>query len=384
MATYNNLVKIRNSRAFILSRSTSLGHGRYGFHWLGDNFSNYKYMRNGVNGIFQFQIYGVPMTGDDICGFIGDSWDTLCARWMSLGSFFPFSRNHNFIGVRGQEPFAFGENSNTLKSSKLALNMRYSLLRYYYTELFKVSIGEKGSFFKPLFFEYFDDENTTRDMAESFMIGDSFVIYPIYNDETKDIEVYMPKDDWSIFPTGEIFKSKTNWDGGKVTLSGEFNRINIFMRGGRIFPRQDNSNKFIPNSKALTKEKTELYIIPDSESHIATGDVVFDNDEVTTIESGNYYYIHMNFNNNELMFNVKNEMNTYYENKDIYISKLKFFRMQYMAQEEKKDMARVEYRSGKVAHLLINYISDDVFEVDLSNLNVRFFDIDKVKFFRNN
>lgn len=31
-------------------------------------------MKNGINGIFQFQIYGIPLTGDDICGFNGDSW----------------------------------------------------------------------------------------------------------------------------------------------------------------------------------------------------------------------------------------------------------------------------------------------------------------------
>ena len=37
--------------------------------------------------------------------------------------------------------FAFGPNSLTLPSSRLALNMRYSLLRYYYTELFKIFIS---------------------------------------------------------------------------------------------------------------------------------------------------------------------------------------------------------------------------------------------------
>jgi alpha-glucosidase (family GH31 glycosyl hydrolase) len=85
--TNENLVRIQNKRPFILSRSTALGYGKYGFHWLGDNQSNYKDMKNGVNGIFQFQIYGVPITGDDICGFGGDSWDNLCARWMTMGAF---------------------------------------------------------------------------------------------------------------------------------------------------------------------------------------------------------------------------------------------------------------------------------------------------------
>ena len=338
-------------------------------------------MRNGLNGIFQFQIYGVPMTGDDICGFNRESWDNLCARWMSMGSFFPFARNHNSVNLPPQEPFAFGVDSNTYKSSKLALDMRYSLLRYYYTQLFKVSLGEKGSFFKPLFFEYFNEESTTINMAESFMVGDAFIIYPIFTDDTNDIEVYMPKDDWSIFPSGEIYKTKTEWNGGKVTLPGEFNRINIFMRGGQIFPHQDNENKFIPNTKALNKEKTEVYIIPDSEEHIANGDVIFDNDEYNTIAIRNYYYIHMNFNVSELTFTIKNEMTTSYGNKDIYISKLKFFRMKYMY--GMNDMARVEYRNGKAAHLLIHCLSDDIFEVDLSKLNVRFIDIDRVIFFKN-
>ena len=384
MITNADIISITNKRPFILSRSTALGHGKYSFHWLGDNTADYEHMRNGVNGIFQFQIYGVPMTGDDICGFFNDSWDELCARWMSLGSFFPFSRNHNHADYKSQEPYVFGKNSLTYKSSKLALNMKYSLLRYYYTNLFKVSLGEKGSFFKPLFFEYYSDLNTTLDMAESFMIGDSFIIYPIYKNETDDIEVYMPKDDWNIFPTGEIYKSKGNWTGGKIKLSGEYNKIHIFMRGGKIFPYQNTFNKFIPNSKALNKEKTELYIIPDSETHIANGDIIFDNDEYDTLSSKNYYYIHIEFYMNMMLFSTNNEMKTNYEYKDIYVSKLKFFRMKYLIENEKYDIARVELKNGKVVHVLINYLSEDIFEFDLSKNNIRFYEIDRVLFIKNN
>ena len=383
MITNADIISITNKRPFILSRSTALGHGKYSFHWLGDNTADYEHMRNGVNGIFQFQIYGVPMTGDDICGFFNDSWDELCARWMSLGSFFPFSRNHNHADYKSQEPYVFGKNSLTYKSSKLALNMKYSLLRYYYTNLFKVSLGEKGSFFKPLFFEYYSDLNTTLDMAESFMIGDSFIIYPIYKNETDDIEVYMPKDDWNIFPTGEIYKSKGNWTGGRIKLSGEYNKIHIFMRGGKIFPYQNTFNKFIPNSKALNKEKTELYIIPDSETHIANGDIIFDNDEYDTLSSKNYYYIHIEFYMNMMLFSTNNEMKTNYEYKDIYVSKLKFFRMKYL-ENEKYDIARVELKNGKVVHVLINYLSEDIFEFDLSKNNIRFYEIDRVLFIKNN
>ena len=383
MITNSNLVRILNKRPFILSRATALSHGRHGFHWLGDNSSQYPAMRNGVNGIFQFQIYGIPMTGDDICGFNFESWDTICARWMSLGAFFPFARNHNSIGNKGQEPFAFGKNSYTLKSSKLALNIRYSLLRYFYSNLFKISLGEKGSFFKPLFFEYYTDENTLIDMAESILVGDAFLVYPVYKDDTNDFEVYIPKDDWSIFPSGEICKSKGDWDGGKITLSGKFDVIHVFMRGGQIFPFQNTFDKYIANTYALQKEKTQLYIIPDSETHIASGDIIFDNDEPNTLAIGNYYYIHIDFYNDMMTFSIKHKMETSYENKDIYISKLKFFRMKYLIEKEHYDIARVELINGKVSHVLIDYISDDIFEFDLSNNNIRLYEIVKVLFFKN-
>ena len=156
------------------------------------------------------------------------------------------------------------------------------------------------------------------------------------------------------------------------------------MRGGKIFPYQNTFDKFIPNTKALTNEKTELYIIPDTENHIANGDIIFDNDDYDTLTSGNYYSIHMEFYYNVLLFNTNNEMKTAsYENKDIYISKLKFFRINYLSSEE-YDIARIECKNGRVAHVLINYLNDDEFEIDLSNKNIKFYEVENVKFFKNN
>lgn len=65
---------------------------------------------------------GVPLVGTDICGFIGNTTANLCARWSSLGAFYPFSRNHNTLDAIEQDPAFMGE--PVLSSAKKALNMR--------------------------------------------------------------------------------------------------------------------------------------------------------------------------------------------------------------------------------------------------------------------
>lgn len=376
--TGDYLIKL-GKRPFILSRSTMLGSGKYTFHWLGDNASNYDDLRNGINGIFQFQIYGIPVTGDDICGFMDDSNDALCARWMALGAFFPFSRNHNFLGKPSQEPFAFGVNSNTFYISSFALRIRYALLRYYYTQLFLVSLGKSGSFYKPAFFEYSSDPLAYNYIDNGILIGDSLYFIPaLLKEET--YKVYFPNSDWMNVITEELTKtydeSKTTGSEEEITIS--LKDIKLFLKGGSIVPGQETFHPYVSNTHELRRTPTEIFIQPDSVNHTAVGEVIFDNDAIDTLKTEDYLHIKMNFNLDTLNLEIKNNFKTEYKLKDIYVSKIVLFRLEYLKLGT-YGLATITDTRGRGFLVRIAQISEHKFIINLNHLKLTFTDIVSVK-----
>ena len=208
-ATVSVLQKVTgNKRPFILTRSSYPGLGAISAKWLGDNEATWESMRNSISGMLAMQMYGVALIGADICGFIGNTTYELCARWTQMGSYYPFTRNHNDIKANDQEPYVFGQ--EFVDMTKRVLANRYSLLNFYYTQFYDVHVNG-GGVVQPLFyvFGHADSNPLLATIDTQFMVGKSLMIIPVLEAGVKSVKGYIPKHKpgWFDYFSGELISA---------------------------------------------------------------------------------------------------------------------------------------------------------------------------------
>lgn len=266
-----------NKRPFVLSRSQFVGQGKYSGTWLGDMASTFEHMQWSLLGMIESNWFGQPLVGADICGFFGSTDDELCARWFSLGAFYPFARNHNHGSARDQDPGSLGESVQL--AARLAMVRRYSLLPYLYSLLYDNHL-KSLPVVRSVLFEFFDQFMVDTQLSnlpqidDQFMWGSAIMFAPVLKPGEDSRSIYFPPGKWydiSIGLPGTNIEEglydglKSNWplnveltteERARERMKGlrhSFNcepsdgcwlgdvftpigAINIYLRGGQIIP----------------------------------------------------------------------------------------------------------------------------------------------------
>ncbi|GAB4817380.1 hypothetical protein N2152v2_004426 [Parachlorella kessleri] len=223
---------IRGKRPFILSRASFTGLGAYGAHWTGDNAATWHDLVWSLPGVMNIGLFGIPMGGNDLCGFQGDTNEELCSRWIAAGAFMPLARDHSDLHSGYQELYRWPKVAET---ARRVLGLRYRLLPFLYTQ-FRTARETGAPVMRPLFMNFPKDPDTHK-ISRQFMVGKSLLVTPVLEEGANAVEGYFPAGRWySLWDKQDVVDAR---EGGRtVKLDAPLGTIPVHMLGGTALAMQ--------------------------------------------------------------------------------------------------------------------------------------------------
>ncbi|XP_047159110.1 alpha-xylosidase 1-like [Vigna umbellata] len=280
IATHKGLQGLQGKRPFILSRSTYVGSGKYAAHWTGDNQGTWENLKYSISTMLNFGIFGVPMVGSDICGFYPQPTEELCNRWIEVGAFYPFSRDHaNYYSPR-QELYQW---QSVAESARNALGIRYKLLPFLYTLNYEAHVSG-APIARPLFFS-FPTYTECYGLSTQFLLGSSLMVSPVLEQGKTQVKALFPPGSWySLLDWTHTITSK---DGVYVTLDAPLHVVNVHLYQNTILPMQQGG---MVSKEARMTPFTLIVTFPSGAAQgEAKGNLFLDNDELPDMNLGNGY-----------------------------------------------------------------------------------------------
>ncbi|XP_043715278.1 alpha-xylosidase 1 [Telopea speciosissima] len=286
IATHKALQGLEGKRPFVLSRSTFVGSGSYAAHWTGDNKGTWEDLKYSISTMLNFGIFGVPMVGSDICGFYPQPTEELCNRWIELGAFYPFSRDHANYYSPSQELYVW---DTVAESARNALGMRYKLLPYLYTLNYEAHTT--GAPIAQPFFFSFPSFTECYGLSTQFLLGSSVMVSPVLTQGASEVKALFPPGTWySLFDTTQAVVSKS---GDYFTLDAPLHVINVHVYQNTILPMQQGG---MTSKEARMTPFTLVVTFPAGTNNgEAKGKLFIDDDELPEMKLGNGYSTYVDF-----------------------------------------------------------------------------------------
>jgi len=221
-----------NRRPFVLSRSGFAGIQRYAAVWSGDNQAKDEHILLGALLVNQMGLSGVPFTGPDLGGYIGDGNKDLFRRWVEVGVFAPYLRNHRGPYTAANEPWAYGEEVEAI--AKAYIGFRYALMPYLYSTFYEATqtgmpIARSLAIDHP-----FDANVYNTAFQHQFLFGPGLLVNPMTSQE-RSKSTWLPAGDWY-----DLFTDERLAGGRAVSADYAGHRIPIFAKASAIIPMHGN------------------------------------------------------------------------------------------------------------------------------------------------
>lgn len=260
-------------RPMVLSRSTFPGTGRFAGHWLGNNKAEWLDMFHSLVAMVEFNMFGIPFVGANICGFYGnpeEDDDELCQRWMQLGAFYPLSRVYKGRDALPADPASFP--TSIRDNMRKYIEERYRILPYLYTCFYHAHVDGYAVARAP-FYDFPDDEDVWE-VDWEFLLGPALMIVPVMDPGVYTVNAYVPDDRFYDYYTG-VQLARAN-QGRNVSHPAPLDTIPVFTRGGFVIPLQapGNTTKF-----SRSNDMSLLISMPEDLDDIAYGDLFWDDGE---------------------------------------------------------------------------------------------------------
>ena len=168
---------------------------------------------------------GFSFWSHDIGGFEDRSSEDVYKRWVAFGLLSSHSRMHGSSSYR--VPWNYGDEA--VETARKFACLKNRLMPYIYSAACEAH--ETGvPVVRTMILEFPDDPNTAY-LDKQYMLGDSILVAPVFNDECKVI-LYLPEGKWTYYYTNEVY------EGGRyiVMENISYNEIPLFVREGAAIP----------------------------------------------------------------------------------------------------------------------------------------------------
>lgn len=170
---------------------------------------------------------------------------------------------------------------------KRAINVKYSMVRYYYTYLQNIH-KEGGALYKPLFFEFPDDAKAYEDQPYNIMLGKALKLGINSNQlGVNETSFLFPKGTWcDLFNLTIPCTTNEGDESISITLPSKAYNFHLHLRDGYIVPMQDAETLKVMTTADLQSHPVDFHILTtvdasNPDAYIANGDYVNDDGEST-------------------------------------------------------------------------------------------------------